>query len=343
MPHPARPTVTLHDVAAAAGVSVATASRVLGNSSRTVAPEYEQRVLAAAAALRYTADASARAMRGMSDSITLVTDDLTTPSVALIVAEMERQARAVDACVTVSSTRGTRERQLETVRLLRGLRPRALVLTSSRLDANALDGRLLHELLAYEHEGGRVVVVGDTDMPFDSIGFDDRPPARELGAHLASTGHRRVLVLAGPSHRTAYSARCAGFLDGLHEGGVAAGDIELHSCEPTGQGGSDVISALGADGLAGVDAIIAASDVIAIGAMAALRAGGVSVPSDVSVTGFDDIPLAADVTPRLTTVSLPFAQVGAEAIALALRERAHPTRMTVQGEVVLRDSTRARH
>jgi hypothetical protein len=80
VPHAARPTVTLHDVAAAAGVSLSTASRVLGGSSRTVAPEYEQRVLAAAAELRYTADASARAMRRASDAITLLADDLTTPS-----------------------------------------------------------------------------------------------------------------------------------------------------------------------------------------------------------------------------------------------------------------------
>ncbi|MFD0478807.1 LacI family DNA-binding transcriptional regulator [Nonomuraea thailandensis] len=93
MPHAARPTVTLHDVAAAAGVSVATASRVLGGSSRKVAPEYEARVLAAAAALRYTMDASARAMRRAGDSIALVADDLTTPSMGMVVAAMEHEAR----------------------------------------------------------------------------------------------------------------------------------------------------------------------------------------------------------------------------------------------------------
>ncbi|MEU6715426.1 LacI family DNA-binding transcriptional regulator [Nonomuraea sp. NPDC046802] len=69
MPHAARPTVTLHDVAAAAGVSVSTASRVLGGSARKVAPEYEARVLAAATALKYTVDASAGAMRRAGDSI----------------------------------------------------------------------------------------------------------------------------------------------------------------------------------------------------------------------------------------------------------------------------------
>src|SRR4051812_34259553 len=160
LPHPARPTVTLRDVAAAAGVSVATASRVLSGSSRSVAPQYASRVLEAAATLRYTADVSARAMRRKSDAIALVADDLTTPSIALVVAAMERQARTVDAFVTVSGTRGLPERQLETVRTLCGFWPRALVLTSSRITAGAVGGRLLDELLAYEQRGGRVVIYG---------------------------------------------------------------------------------------------------------------------------------------------------------------------------------------
>ena len=196
MPHPARPTVTLRDVAAAAGVSVATASRVLGGSARTVAPDYARRVLEAADALRYTADVSARAMRRKSDAIALVADDLTTPSIALVVAAMERQARTVDAFVTVSATRGVPERQLETVRIVCGFRPRALVLTSSRIKPNALGGRLRDELLAYERQGGRVVIYGGIDLPFDSIRVDDRASARLIGAHLAATGHRRVVLLA---------------------------------------------------------------------------------------------------------------------------------------------------
>src|SRR4051812_26689250 len=164
LPHPARPTVTLRDVAAAAGVSVATASRVLGGSARTVAPQYASRVLEAAASLRYTADVSARAMRRKSDAIALVADDLTTPSIAQVVAAMERQARTVDAFVTVSATRGLAERQLETVRTLAGFRPRALVLTSSRLKPGAAGRRLVEELEAYERAGGRVVIYGGIDI-----------------------------------------------------------------------------------------------------------------------------------------------------------------------------------
>lgn len=345
MPHPSRPTVTLHDVAAAAGVSVATASRVLGGSSRTVAPDYQRKVLAAAAALHYSSDLSARAMRRKSDSIALVADDLTTPSIGIVVAAMERQARTVDAFVTVSSTRGTPQRQYETVRTLCALRPRALVLTSSRIEAKALDGRLLAELLAYEQQGGRVVIFGNTDMPFDSISIDDRGSARLMGAHLGQTGHRRVVILAGTRSTGNVSARTSGFVEGLLACGVDAQDVRIVNCEISRQGGFDATARLLEEGLGETDAIVAANDVIAIGALSACRAGAVSVPARVSVTGFDDIQLAVDVTPRLTTVALPLAAIGAESIRLAVLEaadRGGPASQVVRGALVVRDSTAVR-
>ncbi|WP_165945705.1 LacI family DNA-binding transcriptional regulator [Micromonospora sp. KC606] len=348
VPHPSRPTVTLRDVAAAAGVSVATASRVLSGSSRTVAAEYEGRVLAAAAALRYTSDMSARAMRRRSDSITLVADDLTTPSIGLVVAAMERQARAYDAFVSVSSTRGTPQRQYETVRALCALRPRALVLTSSRIEAEALGGRLLDELLAYEQQGGRVVIFGTTDMPFDSISIDDRGSARLMGEHLAETGHQRLVILAGSRGTANVAARTSGFLSGLLARGVDAQDVRIVNCQVNRQGGFDATSRLIEEGL-DTEAIVAANDIIAVGALSACRAGGVDVPSQVSVTGFDNIQLAVDVTPRLTTVALPLAEIGAESIRLALEPplgggapAAGSLRRTVRGELIVRQSSTRR-
>ncbi|WP_336204477.1 LacI family DNA-binding transcriptional regulator [Nonomuraea sp. LPB2021202275-12-8] len=338
MPRAARRTVTLHDVAAAAGVSVATASRVLGGSSRTVAPEFEERVLAAAAALRYTADASARAMRRAGESITLIADDLTTPAMGIIVAAMERQARMSGVFVTVSSTWAAPERQLEAVRVLRALRPRALVLTSSRFGAGELDHRLLDELRAYERDGGRVVIAGVAHGSFDSIAFDNHAAGRLVGAHVARTGHGRVTILAGPAERVNFAGRVSGFVEGLRGGGVQARRIRVVHCEASRQGGFDAARELPAGR---TDAVLAVNDVIAIGALSAFRAAGVAVPADVSVTGVDDIQLAADVTPRLTTVALPLAHVGAESIRLALRERGTAEHLTVQGRLVIRDSTRA--
>ncbi|GIH02814.1 LacI family transcriptional regulator [Rhizocola hellebori] len=309
-----------------------------------MAPELERKVLAAAAALRYTSDVSARAMRRKSDAIALVADDLTTPSIGLVVAAMERQARTIGAFVSVSSTRGVPERQYETVRTLCALRPRALVLTSSRIQAKVLDGRLLDELLAYEQQGGRVVIFGDTDMPFDSISVDDRGSARLMGTYLASTGHRRAVILAGTRDRANVSARASGFVEGMLGGGVDAQDVRIVNCEVSRQGSYEATIRLLDEGIGDTDAIIAANDVIAIGALAACRAGGVDVPWDVSVTGFDDIQLAVDVTPRLTTIAVPLAEIGAESIRLALASPAgdSPVRETVQGTLIVRDSTVSR-
>jgi LacI family transcriptional regulator len=342
MPHAARPTVTLRDVADEAGVSLATASRVLGPSSRKVGSEYTERVMAAAAALGYTADAAARAMRGTSDSITLIADDLTTPSIATVVAAMEREARTAGAFVTVSSTGGTAQRQFDTVRQLRSLRPRALVLTSSRITVDALHGRLFNELVAYEREGGRVVIVGDTDMPFDSITFDNHGAAHDIGIFLGESGHRRVAILAGSRQNAAMSARAAGFADGLQQAGVDRQNIRIVPCDVSRRGGFDATGQLVADGLGPLDGILAANDLIAIGVLNALRTAGIRVPTHVSVTGFDDIQMAVDVTPRLTTVALPLAGAGTAAIRLATSEPAAARQLTVRGHVVVRESTSVR-
>ncbi|SDH06450.1 LacI family DNA-binding transcriptional regulator [Nonomuraea jiangxiensis] len=341
MPHAARPTVTLHDVAAAAGVSVSTASRVLGGSSRKVAPEYEARVLAAAEALRYTVDASARAMRRASDAVALVADDLTTPSIGMVVAAMEREARTAGAFVTVSSTMGVPDRQLETVRLLRALRPRALVLTSSRFMADALEGGLGRELRSYERDGGRVVIVGEADPPFDAIGFDNYRAGFSAGAFVARSGHRRVAIFGGSAELRNMSDRTAGFVAGLRAGGVAERDVRIDHCPVSRAGGFQAAERLAAAGMDGREAVLAANDLIAVGALSGFRAAGVRVPEDVSVTGIDDIPLAGDVTPRLTTVALPLAHAGAEAIRFALGEAAAtPRRLTLEGRLIVRESTR---
>jgi LacI family transcriptional regulator len=339
VPHPSRPTVTLHDVARQAGVSVATASRVLGGSSRTVAEAYRSRVLAAAVELNYTADLSARAMRRDTDFVVLVTDDLTTYTMGVVVAAMERQARQVNAFVSVSATGGVPERQWDTVRTLAAFRPRALVLTSSRIEATSGNRQLVDELHEYQRRGGRVVIYGSIDLPFDSIRVDDRGSARQVGSRLAATGHRRPLILAGDPDRAFASARTAGYLEGLVAGGVRRRDIRTVECDVSRQGGFDAVAAAGLDE---VDAVLAVNDAIAIGALSACHQAGIAVPERLSVTGFDDIPLAVDVTPRLTTVALPHAEIGARAVRLALSDRDDLVREVVAGRLVERGTTTPR-
>ncbi|WP_171110197.1 MULTISPECIES: LacI family DNA-binding transcriptional regulator [unclassified Streptomyces] len=338
----ARSPVTLRDVAAAAGVSITTASRVLGGSTHSVSHATAERVRTAAAELRYTLNASARAMRRTSEAVALIADDLTTPSMGMVVAAMERQARKSGAFVTVSSTRATPDRQLQTVRLLRGLRPKALVLTSGRLQGNRLEERLLRELEAYEREGGRVVIVGAAEEAFDSIDLDNHGAGYCVGDYIAQSGHRNVVILGSEQGTANLSARVSGFVDGLTSAGVPAAAVRTVSCTGDRQGGFEAARALAGQGMTAIDAVLAVNDAVAVGAMSALRAAGVSVPHDVSVTGIDDIQLAVDVTPQLTTVALPLTDMGATAIRMALADRHEPTTLTVQGHLVVRDSTMPR-
>ncbi|WAX78634.1 LacI family DNA-binding transcriptional regulator [Streptomyces sp. KMM 9044] len=332
----------MRDVAAAAGVSITTASRVLGGSTHSVSKATAERVRTAAADLRYTLNASARAMRRASEAVALVADDLTTPSMGMVVAAMERQARKSGAFVTVSSTRATPDRQLQTVRLLRGLRPKALVLTSGRLQGNRLGERLLKELRAYEREGGRVVIVGAAEEAFDSIDLDNHGAGYCVGDYIARSGHRNVVVLGSQQGTANLSARASGFVGGLTSAGVPAAAIRTVNCTGDRRGGFEAARALAGQGMTAVDAVLAVNDAVAIGAMSALRDAGVSVPHDVSVTGIDDIQLAVDVTPQLTTFALPLTDMGATAIQLALADRHEPTTLTVQGHLVIRGSTMPR-
>ncbi|MFD5257340.1 LacI family DNA-binding transcriptional regulator [Streptomyces bobili] len=342
MPEGARSPVTLRDVAAAAGVSITTASRVLGGSTHSVSPATAERVRTAAADLRYTLNASARAMRRTSEAVALIADDLTTPSMGMVVSAMERQARKSGAFVTVSSTRATPDRQLQTVRLLRGVRPKALVLTSGRLKGHQLEDRLLRELRAYEREGGRVVVVGAAVEEFDSIDLDNHGAGYCVGDYIGQAGHREVVILGSEQGTANLSARATGFIDGLTGAGVPASAIRTVSCTGDRRGGFEAAGELADQGMTAIDAVLAVNDAVAIGAMSALRAAGVGVPHDVSVTGIDDIQLAVDVTPQLTTVALPLTDVGTTAIRMALADRHEPTTLTVQGHLVVRDSTRPR-
>jgi LacI family transcriptional regulator len=343
LPHRARDTVTLRDVAAEAGVSVATASRVLGGGNRSVAPENARKVIEAATRLRYTVDAAARAMNRGSDAIALVADDLATPAVAAVVAAMERQARTVDAFVTVSSTRGLPELQAATIRTLAGFRPRALVLTSTRISHESSDTRVLDELRAFERNGGRVIIYGSggVHLPFDALAVDDRGSARLMGEHLARTGHRRAIILAGTRGRAYAAARTSGYVEGLLAAGADVQDIRIVNCEVSRQGGFDAAAQLIREGLDGTDVLVAINDTVAIGVLAACRAAGVDVPGRVSVTGFDDVPLARDLTPGLTTIALPFTEIGVRAIEMAVRDRpegAGPARETFRGVLIVRGS-----
>lgn len=334
-----RSAATLEDVAREAGVSLATASRVLNGSTRKVADSYRERVEASAARLGYMANLSAQATaRGTSAIIALLVADISDPSFALIASGVARSADETGLVVTIANTERDSQREVRLVRALRGQRPRGLILAASRVDGPEA-AELQGELDALTSMGGRVVVLGQGGPGTRSLAIDNRGGARLLGAELAGLGYRESLVIAAAEGVRTSDDRLAGFTEGFTSGGGAVARVLRGRF--TRDAGYDVATQAIADGVAPGTLIFGISDVVAIGVMSAIQDAGRSVGSDIAVAGFDDIPTGRDVQPGLTTVHVPLEDLGfraAQATAAAEWDAASPLPL----EVVVRGSTPAR-
>jgi LacI family transcriptional regulator len=186
--------------------------------------------------------------------------------------------------------------------------------------------------------GGRVSVVGRHKLAGDAV-----MPANEEGGYLIGSavfelGHRHVGVVAAPKQLTTTTDRLAGLRRAARDYRRTLPARRIEYAEFDRDGGAAATEAL-LDADPRITAIMALNDSMAIGALSVIRERGLSVPSDVSVVGFDDMPIARDVTPRLTTVRLPLVEIGARAITLALEApRPSPRVEEVAAEVIHRES-----
>jgi LacI family transcriptional regulator len=330
-------TVRLSDVARAAGVSLATASRVLnGSASRNVGASLRERVLAAADELRYVPDANAQAMaRGRTATIGLVVHDITDPYFSAIAAGVTDAADEAGLAVTLASTGHDPEREIGFVQTLHNLRARAVILAGGRQDDPEVHARLRTALGAYQDGGGSVAVVGQPVDGVSTVRVDNAGATAELARALWGQGHRRFAVLTGPARHLTARERTDGFVAAL--AGLGAAAPVLVPCEFTRDGGyAGMRELLGRK--EDVELVFAVTDVMAVGAMAAAREAGIAMPEQLAVAGVDDISTLRDVTPSLTTVRVPMRRMGVLATELALAEGPSRT-VTVGGEVILREST----
>jgi LacI family transcriptional regulator len=158
---------------------------------------------------------------------------------------------------------------------------------------------------------GRHDLHGDTVMPENEIG------GYLLGTEVFTLGHRKIGVIAGPKVLTTITDRLTGLRRAAREHGRSLPTKRIVYADFNRDGGAAAAAEL-LDASPDLTAIVALNDSMAIGALTMLRERGISVPADLSVVGFDDMPIARDVTPALTTVRLPLADMGARAMTLAL-------------------------
>ena len=359
--------VTLQDVADRAGVSLTTASRVVNDGSRKVGKALADRVNKAVTDLGYTANLQARAVAtGQSTMIGVALRDISDPYFSSIAAGLievaddsasdhrasghrasghrvagHRVAGHGRLLVCMSSTAADEDAEREYVALMRAQRARAVVLVGSRSDNTAARDALRAELHAFTRSGGRAACVGQDLLGVDTVLPENRAGAEALARALAALGHRRFAVLAGPRPLLTAQDRVGGFRDGLRAWSVPLDPARVAYGDLSRDGGYQAMSEILAAGAPLPDCVFAVSDIMAVGALARLRAAGLSVPGDIALAGFDDIPTLRDVYPPLTTVRLPLRRLGEIAARLVLSGEApqQPRVVPVPGEVVLRAST----
>jgi LacI family transcriptional regulator len=333
--------VTLADVAHTAGVSVATASRVLhGSNTRRVRAALRAKVLEAAAELDYSPNAQAQAVaRGRTDVVGFVVHDIADPYFSTIAAGAMRAADEHRLTVTLGSTMRSPARELQYLATLRAQRARAVILAGSRFSDRGHLAQLAREVESFRRSGGRVALISQHRLDVDTVMPENRAGARSLARELLALGHRRFAILAGPTALLTARDRVAGFRDGLREQDVTVAREDVVHGAFTRDGGFEAAEELLARER-DVTCVFAVNDVMAVGAMATFRAHGITVGEDLSVAGFDDISWLRDVTPPLTTVRMPLERMGTDAVRLVLDDAPPAPRVVrVHGEVVLREST----
>lgn len=331
---------TLLDVAREAGVSIATASRSLNGSARTVNEAYRVRVLEAAARLGYSANTSAQAIaRGATTTVALLVADVADPYFSSIAKGVIAEADGQRHNVTMAATDRDARRELDLVRILRGQRPRVMILAGSRPEVDPTDGALREELLAYERSGGLVVLISRNDLGFRTVQIDNRSGARRLADTLVGVGFTRFAAIGAAEDLVTSSDRIDGFLEGITGSRAQLPAEKIVRSEFTRDGGYDGMCQLIDRGLSDIEVVFAANDVMAVGALSAIRDRGLRPGVDVAVAGFDDIPTVSDVTPALTTVRVPLEQLGRRALRVAFDGSAPGSVETLDTEVILRAST----
>jgi LacI family transcriptional regulator len=327
---------TLADVARRAGVSSATASRIINGSSKPVTDGLRERVLAAVDELQYVPNAHAQLLaRSHRSAVGVVVHDVSDPYFAEITRGLQRIATEHNRLVMICNSYRDPERELEYIELLRAHQAAAIILAGSGYHDDAFAKRLDGKLAVYEQTGGRVAVIGRHEHRGDAIMPDNEQGGFLIGEHLYGLGHTEIGVIAGPKNLTTTTDRLNGVKRAARRQGRRIVARRIVYADFSRDGGADATAALLATH-PGLTAIAALNDSMAVGALAHLR----TVPRRISVTGFDDMPIARDVTPALTTVRLPLTEMGARAMTLVLDENRTEARVEQVGaQLVPREST----
>jgi LacI family transcriptional regulator len=343
-----RPTIS--DIAKQAGVSKATVSRVLNNRPEGVGEPTRERIRKIIGETGFRPSAMARGLTtGRSRSVGLIIPDIANPFYPLLASGAERALSAAGYSLFLCHSAGDVERESDVIRVLIEKGVDGVILDSAGSQSDA-------QVRTLENAGIPVVlldrVIGKRASRY-GVFVDNEVGARQAALHLLARDGCSLVFINGPAHLSQSVERRSGVEAAMRESGVAADRLRILAGDFTLESGRRLTASLvqalraeGSDPRSAFNAIFAANDLMAIGALRALRQAGLAVPGDVEVIGFDDIEFARMVEPPLTTVSQPAQEMGAKSAELLLQLVAgqKPRRKTVlmTPRLVLRATTAAR-
>ena len=341
---------TIADIAKEAGVSKATVSRVLNESAAGVGVETRSRVKAIIERLDFEPCGVARGLAtGKSRSVGLVIPDIADPFFPLLIRGIEDALRGPSYGLFLCDSDLDISRETDHLRMLLEKRVDGVILNSTDSDCDCqldlLEKRSVPYILLDRMIEARATAAG--------VYADNRKGARIATEYLLKGGSRRPLFISGPEALSVSKLRKAGFEDACREAGISPGQVRCENGDHSVESGERIVDALlgepesrSPESLLPFDAIFAANDRMAIGAMRALRLHGISVPEEIEIVGFDDIEHARLVDPPLTTMAQPAFLMGRESALLLLRliDGKKPRKRTVfmDPTLVVRGTTRPR-
>ena len=333
--------VTIKDVAARAGVSYQTVSRVINNKGE-VSPEARARVKAAIAELGYRPSAIARSMvKGRTHTLGCIAPNLIDYTFACLVEGAKVEARQRGYLLVAASAEQENDVAALCDEMFHSGRVDGLIAINPYSDGRHL---YFEELLA---QGGAIVYfgVGPRNDNVSSVRLNDEDGAYQATRHLASLGHTSIAMIAGPANEDCVQSRNAGFAQALQECGLAALPGGVLEGDWSATSGYQAMQQWLSAGLQ-FTALFAQNDRMAVGAIKAVREHGLHVPGDLAVVGFDDMPLASYFDPPLTTIQqdlVEHGRQGARILIERIEDLSHlPEHVVMPARLIVRESCGAK-
>jgi len=328
---------TMADVAARAGVSVATVSRALSAAPNRVSPPVLQRIIDAAEQLDYIPNNLARNMRsGSARILGLIISDIGNPFFTAVARGVEDVAQRHGYSLVLSNTDENPDREAASLGVMAAERAAGVIIATTNENGSALR--------RFQDMGMAVVAIDRhiVDLPTDSVVVDNESASHEAVSHLVRLGHRRIAIVGGPSDAETARERSRGYERAMREARIPLQSELVCHGDFHETSGLTVTRRL-LDLPEPPTAIFAVNNLTTIGVLGALRERGVKLPDEMSVVGFDDLPTGELLDPPLTVVQQPTYRVGARAADLLVRRLREPTaaikEIVLSARLVVRGST----